>query len=442
MNQDLHYCILGLGISGISCLEFLIEQKIKKITAIDLKKTPELIELADKYKQINFILGDFTIPIDADYLILSPGINPLLPEIEQAKQRGAKLTNDINIFLEQINLLKQSKPIKIAAVTGTNGKTTVVNILASMAKQHNIKYALCGNVGYPVLNYLSQDIELYILELSSFQLELINQLAVQNIQNIFDVACILNITPDHLDRYSNFFEYCAAKLNIYKQAKYIVYNKEDLNTHYTNCNNLENSSYFSINHPDIALLKEINLLGEHNILNALACLAIGNYLNFSKDIMINAIKNFVGLEYRCQKIGTFEGITWINDSKGTNIGATIAAINSINKINTKNLIIILGGVNKNSDLSILGPYIANTCKAAILIGECKDQLFKMFNKLLNCYLALDLSMAVNIAKKIANNNDIVLLSPACASFDMFKDYKHRGAVFQQCVLELNNVSST
>ena len=461
MNKDLHYCVVGLGVTGISCLDFLIKKKINKITAIDHKNPQEFVQLTTKYPQVNFILGNFEIPSDVDLLILSPGIDKSIPVIQQRIQQGAKLTSDINIFLEQISILKKTRLINIAAITGTNGKTTVVNILANMAKQQGVKYALCGNVGEPVLNYLSNDIDLYILELSSFQLELINQLSCKQ---IFDAACILNITPDHLDRYSDFTTYCAAKLNIYQQAKNIVYYREDHNTNFNIQSNISpttissfgisiatNEQHFGIDLENKWLTKgqqkllpisELSLYGEHNILNSLACLAIGKILNFSTNTMLTVLKNFSGLEHRCQIIGTFTGIAWINDSKGTNIGATIAAITSITKYHKTKLIIILGGINKNADLSMLQPYIAANCKAAILIGSCKEQLFEMFNKILDCYIAIDLKMAVLLAKQIATSGDTILLSPACASFDMFENYKHRGEVFKQHVLELNNVKST
>ena len=454
MNKKLHYCVLGLGITGISCLEFLTNNQIEKITATDVKNNLGLPKLSEKYPTVNFLLGELKIPDDADILVLSPGINQFLPVIQNAVKRGAKLTNDINLFLEQINILKKNSPIKVVAITGTNGKTTVVNILANMAEQVGVKYALCGNVGDPVLNYLSNtDVLLYIIELSSFQLELVDQLYC-------DVACILNITPDHLDRYADFAAYCAAKLKIYKNAKNIVYYREDLNTYNNSFDNksvisfgksfTDSSKNFSIDadykwlmHGQFKMIqiKELALTGEHNILNSLACLAIGDLLNFPKNDMYVSLKNFFGLEHRCQIVGTWNGISWVNDSKGTNVGATIAALNanlSCNENYNKKLIIILGGINKNADLSMLQPFVANNCKTAILIGACKEQLFDILHHSVNCHIAVDLQMAVSIAKQIAILGDTVLFSPACASFDMFENYKHRGEVFKQCVLELYN----
>lgn len=464
MNIDLHYCILGLGVTGVSCLEFFTKKNIKKITAVDLKNNHELLLLKQKYPKVNFVLGEFKIPDNVDCLVLSPGIDPALPIIQHAIQQGTYLTNDINLFLEEINILKQSKAIKIAAVTGTNGKTTVVNVLAKMASEHNINYALCGNVGEPVLNCLANNVSLYILELSSFQLELIDSLSCNQ---IFDVACILNITPDHLDRYVDFTAYCIAKLNIYKQAKHIVYYTGD---HEISLNGLKKYSeligmssfgitpdltykslYFGVDVESkwltaetkkLLAISEISLYGEHNVLNVLACLAIGEKLGFSFSNMITVLKNFRGLEHRCQVIGTFAGIKWINDSKGTNVGATIAAIKSIIKNSNRKLIIILGGLNKNIDLSVLKPAVSTNCKAAILIGACKNQLKDILIATVDCYIADSLKMAVCLAQQIAKVDDTVLFSPACASFDMFNDYKHRGEVFKQCVLELNNVKTT
>lgn len=457
MKKNLHYCILGLGITGISCLNFLITTEVNKITAVDIKKTKEFLELQDQYSTVHFILGEFKIPDDVDILVISPGIDPLLPVIQQALLRGVKITNDINIFLEHISILKRSKNIQIIAITGTNGKTTVVNILANMAKENGLSYALCGNVGAPVLDYLSKDVSLYILELSSFQLELLSHLPCKE---IFEVACILNITPDHLDRYINFAAYCAAKLNIYQQAKNIVYYREDINTKpkQQGINNINSFGLSSVNNDEdfgididnkyliygkqkLLLIKDLALFGEHNILNVLACFAIGKNLKFSIPSMINVLKCFSGLEHRCQTVGNFDGIYWINDSKGTNVGAAIAAINSVVKHYNTKLIIILGGISKNADLSLLQSCVINNCKAAIFIGSCKEELFNIFNDTLECYKSIDLKTAVYLAKKIANKGDVVLLSPACASFDMFENYKHRGEVFKNCVLELNNVNN-
>lgn len=444
MNKELHYCVLGLGITGVSCLEFLLNHQVAKITATDIKDNLELQALAIKYPMVEFFFGELKCPDTADVLVLSPGIDQSLPVIQQAVLRGVKLTNDINLFLEQINILKKTQPIKLVAVTGTNGKTTVVNILASMAKYAGINYALCGNVGMPVLNCIDKNVLLYIIELSSFQLELIEKLYC-------DVASILNITPDHLDRHQDFAAYCAAKLKIYQHAKNIVYYREDANTY--NKQGISFGESLAVRDQDFCIdadhnwlmqgkekifpINELVLTGKHNFLNSLACLAIGNLLNFPKDAMYTALKNFSGLEYRCQKVGMFnDGVLWINDSKGTNVGATIAALNAVGS--HKKTIIILGGINKNADLAILKPFVAEYCKAAILFGDCKNQLFELFQDSINCYVVIDLLMAVTIAQQLAVSGDTVLFSPACASFDMFKDYKHRGEVFKQCLLKIYN----
>ncbi len=458
MNEKLHYSIVGLGISGISCLEFLIKNNIANITATDIKDNEELRGLINKYPKVKFFLGELFIPEETDFIILSPGIDQFIPIIQNAVLNGATLTNDVNVFLKQLNILRKLKDIKVVVITGTNGKTTVVNMLADMAEQSGIKYALCGNVGNPVLNYLpninninenyEQLPELYIIELSSFQLELVDELYC-------DVASILNITPDHLDRYPDFDTYCVAKLKVYAHANHCVYYQEDLHTHSNRAGISFGKNYVSDKHsysidPDnlwlmhgalkMLPIKELGLNSEHNILNALAAIAIGDLLDFPRENIYTVLKNFKGLEYRYQTVGNFKDqIWWINDSKGTNIGATLAAINTTahsNKYNNKNIIIIMGGLNKNVDLSLLKPLVITYCKMAILIGECKEQLLNIFQDHLECYLAIDLHVAVNIAKKFGHQGDIVLFSPACASFDMFDNYKHRGDVFKQCVLSL------
>ena len=459
-KKTIHYCILGLGVTGISCLNFLLAKDNIKITATDAKDTLELQLIAEKLPQVDFFLGNLHIPDNVDFLILSPGISKSLPIINNAVSYGAKLTSDINLFLKEINTLKKSRRVQVVAVTGTNGKTTVVNILAEMAIKSKIKHALCGNVGYPVLDTLyDKDIDLYIIELSSFQLEIIEDLYC-------DVACILNITPDHLDRYLDFNEYCVTKAKICKNAKKIVYYREDVNL-LAQVSSLsdklsidENTSFgikanqqkqgFSLNEDRSWLMKgekkifptnQLALLGEHNILNVLACFCIGELIGLTYDNMCYVLRNFSGLKHRCEIVGKFyDDILWINDSKGTNVGATIAALISFSSYisNKKKAIIILGGISKNADLSILKPFIVNYCKGAILIGESKNQLFALLKDNINCYIAESLDFAVIKAKQIATSGDLVLFSPACSSFDMFKDYKDRGESFKRIVLELYN----
>lgn len=463
MNEKLHYSIVGLGLSGISTLEYLVKNNIQNISATDIKSEEELLFLKNKYPQVKFFLGELFIPEETDFVIVSPGVDRFTPVIKNAVLNGAVLTNDINIFLQQLDAARKIKDIKVVVVTGTNGKTTVVNMLANMAEALKIKYALCGNVGNPVLNYLPDNLkvddqncdyehypDLYILELSSFQLELVDKLYC-------DVASILNITPDHLDRYPDFETYCAAKLKVYDHAKCCVYYEEDLHTHPNphklqisfskNYNPSQNS--YSIDpdnlwlmHASLKMLaiNKLRLNSEHNILNALASIAIGDLLNFPREAMYKVLKNFKGLDYRYQAVGNFKDrILWINDSKGTNIGATLTAITTTihrKEYKNKNIIVILGGLNKNVDLSLLKPLVVTYSKIVILIGECKEQLLNIFQNHLECHLATDLEVAVNIAKKVAKSGDIVLFSPACASFDMFDNYKHRGDVFKQSVLSL------
>jgi UDP-N-acetylmuramoylalanine--D-glutamate ligase len=469
INKNLHYCVVGFGVTGKSCLDFLLQLQASKITVTDTQdnlaiqaKTTQYIDQEKSTKsELTFHLGKLLIPDNADVVVVSPGIDRNLPEISAAVQNGAKLTNDINLFIEYIKLVNNSQ-IKLATVTGTNGKTTVVHILAAMAQQAGIKYALCGNVGNPILDYVfDREIKLYIIELSSFQLELVENLTS-------DVACVLNITADHLDRYIDFADYFAVKLKIYQHAKNLVYYRDDcaitkkLDSRLNNTIGINHKLSFGIkqvanNDQDFAIditgrwllhgqkkimqIKELSISGEHNLLNVLASLAMGRILQFSKETMVMALKNFQGLPHRSQIIGKFsDQILWINDSKGTNVGATIAAIDAAvaNDQFNNNLIIILGGVNKDMDFTILKPLVNKYCKAAILIGACQQQLFTIFQDGICCYLAKDLAVAVKIAKQIADIGNQVLFSPACASFDMFSNYQHRGQVFTQSVLDLYN----
>ena len=420
--------IAGYGQEGRSSYRYWSADPKNELTVFDENKLEQMepdgvfaIIGTDAFSQLN----------GYDLVIRTAGLAP------------SKIVTDGKIW-SATNEFFAKCPAQIIGVTGTKGKGTTASLMASIFEAAGKKVWLLGNIGTPSLDSLrnikSDDIVIY--ELSSFQLELIDQLSCKQ---MFDVACILNITHDHLDRYPDFAAYCSAKLNIFKQAKNIVYYIEDHNINVNVLNNLPNiktiNTFGSKIQKKLLPINELSLKEEHNILNALACLTIGDLLDFPMNIMINILKNFSGLDHRCQKIETSDGLLWINDSKGTNIGATIAAVTTTIKHSYSKLIIILGGINKNTDLSMLKPYVVEHCKTAILIGTCKNQLFNILNKSLDCRIATDLKMAVSLAKQIANKGDTILFSPACASFDMFENYKHRGEVFKKCVLELNNETS-
>lgn len=482
--ENLNYTVVGLGISGQSCLEFLLnaanahnthcnsDANNWKIFATDSTMDPgKIAEIRHKfvpanftvakYPELEFNFGSIYIPAATDVILLSPGIDPKRSEIAQAKQRGVEVINDIELFA-------RFAAAPIIAITGSNGKSTVASMVAHLAQHCGLRVGLGGNIGVPALTLLDHPCDLYVLELSSFQLELVNSLRPL-------AATILNVTADHLDRYANFAEYHAAKLRIYNNAANIVVNLDD---HYTQpvtqivrtddlvvretksqqlisfglnldlaakttatywLTEHQQQRYLARDDQPLMLISELQLLGEQNWLNALSALALAEAADLPMANCLAALRTFVGLEHRCELVGRYADILWVNDSKGTNVGATIAAIRGTAALIAKDggkIIIILGGEDKGADFNPLLPYIEQYCRAVILLGKAKQQLYDLLQHILPCLLAIDLPHCVQLAAASTQANDIVLLSPACASTDMFTNYKQRGKIFKQAVLNL------
>ena len=413
-NKDLHYTIVGLGITGLSCIEFLHSQDCQNLFVTDTREDPpKLNEFKMYFSDIPAIFGSFKIPANTDIVVISPGISITTDEIIQARRSGAEIIGDIELFARLVD-----RPV--IAVTGANGKSTVVTLIAEMARANGIKVGLGGNVGIPALTLLNSGHELYVLELSSFQLETLYSLKPK-------VATILNISTDHMDRYHNVEEYRNAKLRIYKNAENIVINNLDPKTFPDSRN--DNIIGFDLKHPRSII--KMKLIGEQNILNAQAALTIADIMGWSVEKCTVALEKFPGLPHRCEVVSNFADILWVNDSKATNVGATIVAIKGIAKQITGKIIIILGGDSKKADLTPLINPVSKYCRAAILIGEAKDIFYDMLNNRLPCYMVSDMQSCVAMAKSQALVNDCVLLSPACSSLDMFENFCARGNIFKQ-----------
>ena len=311
-----------------------------------------------------------------------------------------------------------------------------------MAQNAGVKVAVGGNLGTPVLELLQEDADLYVLELSSFQLETTHSLRAA-------AATVLNISEDHMDRYANLMAYHKAKHRIYRNCQFYVTNRQDMLTTPLLPDSLPNTS-FGLDKPDLrsfGIIKEqgksylakgqtklldtaeMALFGEHNMANALAALALGEAVNLPMDAMLDTLKTFTGLAHRCQLVATQQGIAWYNDSKGTNVGATLAAINGLGASISGKVILIAGGVGKGQDFSPLSPALAQYGKAVLLMGEDAPKIDQALQLNISKSYVSDLNHAVNTAQQLAQQGDVVLLSPACASFDMFKNYEDRGNQF-------------
>jgi UDP-N-acetylmuramoylalanine--D-glutamate ligase len=436
--------IVGMGVTGLSVAQFLSSQGIP-FTFIDSRfEPPYLDRVKVAYPDVKVVLGPFENDFLAtfDRLIVSPGIPLSDPALVNAKERGVELIGDLELFL-------QHAKAPVIAITGSNGKSTVTTLLGQMAIDTGLNVGIGGNLGVPMLDLLDDSRQLYVLELSSFQLELLND-------SRGAIVALLNISSDHLDRYVGLQDYHAAKHRIFRGASKVIVNRDDkltkplMTTQMTLVN-------FGLGQPDLGdfgivegldqgylaygierllPVSELSLKGKHNIANALAALALGYCADLPMSSMLETLKTFTGLPHRCQTIAEVDGVYYIDDSKATNVGATVAALEGLGSKDNKNLILIAGGQGKGQDFSDLREQISHFVKMTVLIGEDGYQIERLL-KNENEYRAVDsLHNAVLEAKNAATQGDIILLSPACASFDMFDGFEHRGQCFQEIVLTL------
>ena len=427
--QGKNVVIIGLGITGLSCVDYFLAQNvIPKV--IDTRLQPQGLEQLDE--RVDYHLGELKIDwlLAADLIIVSPGIALFTPELKQAADKGIEIIGDIELFCREVNLQNNKK---IVAITGANGKTTVTTLVGEIVKSAGIKVGVGGNIGQPALSLLNQDCEVYVLELSSFQLETTSSLKAT-------VATILNISEDHMDRYPlGLKQYTAAKQRIYHNAKYCIINHDDQLTfpiskhHYTVSFGLKEGDYhldeqckylIAQNHAVLST-KDMKLTGSHNYLNALAALAITDKLNIDRQSSLATIMNFQGLPHRFELVLEQNGVKWINDSKATNVGSTEAALKSV--VCHGKLYLLLGGDGKSADFSPLIPYLQNKNLEIFCFGRDRDLLAKLAPNLTT--VTETMAEAIQIIAQKVQSNDVVLLSPACASLDQFKNYIERGNQF-------------
>lgn len=444
--SQIHYLIAGLGKTGLSIARYL-QRNNKSFVVFDTRlDAPGLDELRAEFPQVPVYLEH--IPDDVlsqlTDLIASPGFSLEHPLIREAAHLGIAIYGDVECLAREITA-------PVVAITGTNGKSTVTTLVGEMAKAAGFNVAVAGNIGIPVLDRLGDGhhYDLWVLELSSFQLELTSSLAPA-------VACILNITPDHLDRHHTLEAYVQAKHRVYNQAKIVIFNREDAYTIPVEDNYFFVKSYsFGKEAPllpehwgliqekgffilakgteSIVSTEEVLIKGVHNWLNGLAACALAESVGISRHHMMSVLKTFSGLAHRCQWVRTLNDVQWINDSKGTNVGATISAINGIGGAMQGKIVLIAGGQGKGADFDELSQPVTDYVRTIVLIGEDADKIQATLGSLAPVVRAESLEQAVIVAKDYAKPGDVVLLSPACASLDMFRDFNHRGDVFAACV---------
>ncbi len=435
--------VVGLGPTGLSCARYL--QSHGAVVAVtDSRDTPPALEtLRTELPDVAVLVGGFDDAAfaNADVVIVGPGLPLTTPALAGTMAAGTPVVGDVELFAQAVQA-------PVVGITGTNGKSTVTTLLGQMALAAGKRAAIGGNLGEPVLNLLADDVELYVIELSSFQLETTHSLPLV-------VATILNLSPDHLDRHGGMAAYGAAKQRIFAHAQSAVVNCDDAAS-VRLAADVDKQSGFTLGVPasaedwgicahrgarwicrgDEAVLPvdELVLPGTHNLANALAALALGERCGLPREPMLDVLRRFRGLSHRSQLVADRNDIRWINDSKGTNPGATVAALAGLVPDPTRGkAVLIAGGDCKDADFSTLPPAVRRAARAVVLIGRDADAIAAVLADTVPVHRAADMDEAVRQSAALAEPGDCVLLSPACASFDMFNDYRHRGDAFAAAV---------
>ena len=437
--------VVGLGKTGASCVRYLVKRG-DRVSATDSRRSPPgLAELGELAASVELRLGGFDQSLleGASQVLMSPGVSLEEPIAKLARARGIEVLGDVELFARAVQA-------PVIGITGTNGKSTVTTLVASMAAAAGRKVLAGGNLGEPALDLLEDPKpDLYVLELSSFQLETTTSLALQ-------AAVVLNVSADHLDRYASVDAYSHAKSRIFARASTVVLNADDpwvmamRDTAYRS--NAVRTLTFSIQRADadyslmrsgaevflarrdekLLDIARMKISGMHNAANALAALSLGEAVGLPMSAMLKALESFPGLTHRSSWIADVGGVHFIDDSKGTNVGATVAAVAGMKGP----LVVIAGGEGKGQDFKPLAAAFRGKVREAVLLGRDAPAVEAALKGVCVTCTVASMEAAVAEAQRVAQAGDTVLLSPACASFDMFRDYGHRGDVFAAAVLAL------
>ena len=447
-NIDPPTLIVGLGPTGLSAARHLRARGVEVAVTDNRENPPMLQALRDELPNVRVFTGGFHAAAFkfAGQLVVSPGVDLRNPLIQEAMDRGAKVIGDIELFARV-----RRRPV--VAITGTNGKSTVTELVAAMARRAGRRVATGGNIGTPALRLLDIPIgnapEFYILELSSFQLELTWSLDAE-------IAAFLNFSADHLDRHGNIESYLAAKGRIFQGKGVAVFNPQESWVRQMNMDGRKPHRFLMAppKPGDFGLIEskgknwlarggqsllpaaDLKLPGRHNIANALAALAIGDAIGLDLQAMLETLRSYSGLPHRCQPVTAFAGIKWINDSKGTNVGATVAAVSGMEGP----LILILGGDAKLQDFKPLIRAMRGKVRTLIIMGRDARSIANDLQGSAPQVMVKDMAEAVREARNVARRGDTVLLSPGCSSLDMYSNFEQRGDDFCSRVVALKGRS--
>ncbi len=438
--------IVGLGKTGLSCARYLSSRGVPLAVTDSRELPPGLEQLREELPDAGLFLGGFNADVfgAAERLIVSPGVSVREPLIQQAIEQGVSVLGDVELFCQVANA-------PYVAITGSNGKSTVTSLLGEMAAAQNLRVKVGGNIGEPVLDLLDEGVDLYVLELSSFQLETTDSLKPA-------AATVLNLVPDHLDRYADYQSYTDAKRKVYANAEVGIFNRDDTAVMAMRsdpadglCFSLgepeknefglrhhQGQSWLAVGDKLLLPVSELLIQGRHNQANALAALALGTALKFSMEGMLSCLRRYRGMPHRTQFVRELNGVRWYNDSKGTNPGASIAALQGLHSPEDHSrIVLIAGGEGKGADFTPMAPVVTQTTRCVILLGRDARIIEQALDSSVLVLHAPDLAAAVTLAVEKALPGDSVLLSPACASFDMFRSYEQRGELFVDLVQRLD-----
>jgi UDP-N-acetylmuramoylalanine--D-glutamate ligase len=452
--QTAKVLVVGLGDTGISVAHYLQGLGFKFAIIDSRAKPPMMDEFFQQMPDTPVFTGGFDEAAFkvATHLVVSPGVSLNEQAIIKAVANGSKIVSDIDLFACSVDA-------PIVAISGSNGKSTVTTMLGEMAKAAGMEVGVGGNLGTPALDLLALNARLYVLELSSFQLERTSALNAA-------AATVLNVSADHLDRHADLAEYAREKQRIFRGDGTMIINIDDpiVNAMRDDCMDAGgrvmqgaiaedsrktftfsikkkadfhlafegDTEYLMHNESSLMPLAELPLEGRHNAANALAALALGVAVGLDEQVMCDALRKFKGLSHRMQRVAEIRGVTWVNDSKATNIGACVAALQGY----ARKVILIAGGDAKGADMNELTPAIKEKAKSVVLMGKDAGLIKQALNGCVPVYSAGSMVEAVQIAASLADAGESVLLSPACASLDQYKNYQDRGEKFTKAVLAL------
>lgn len=436
--------VVGLGQTGFSCARYLHDKGVV-VTVTDSRDLPPMHrKLREELPEVSVRAGGFDEEafLAADFIVVSPGVSLQEPAIVRAREAGIEVVGDIELFMREVDA-------PVLAITGSNGKSTVTALVGEMCSQQGLNTVVAGNIGVPVLDALTEreyQPDCFVLELSSFQLETVTRLSSR-------AAAVLNLSEDHLDRYTSFDDYVAAKMRILSGDGIAVVNRSDPRlvaalppgkpfisfgynappgVHDYGLLDRHGEAWVVRGEKPLMTAGEVPLAGRHNLLNVQAAMALAEQVGVDDESMAEAVRDFQGLPHRMETVAVRGGVTWINDSKATNVGSAAAALEGL----SNSVILIAGGDGKGADFSALSKPIARHARAVVLLGRDAERIEAVVPEGVPVFVVRDMSEAVIRAAALSVDGDYVLLSPACASFDMYDNFEKRGDHFRKLVEDL------